>query len=57
MKQRFITALFILALTIPPLAMGGILLDVLVAAFAGIAMYEILNVYLIACLFVFMEQC
>ena len=43
MKQRFITALFILALTIPPLAMGGILLDVLVAAFAGIAMYEILK--------------
>lgn len=43
MIQRMITAICILALTIPPLALGGIWLDILMAAFVLLAIYEILT--------------
>lgn len=43
MKQRIITAIGILAVVIPPLALGGIWLRVLIAAFALLAVYEILE--------------
>ena len=43
MKQRIITALAILAAVLPPLVLGGVLLDVLIAAFVLVAVYEILT--------------
>ncbi len=43
MIQRIITAIGILAVTIPPLVLGGIWLDILMAAFVLLAVYEILT--------------
>ncbi len=43
MKQRIITAFAILAAVLPPLVLGGVLLDVLIGAFVLAAVYEILN--------------
>ena len=43
MKQRIITALCIIAAVLPPILLGGVWLDVLIGAFALVAVYEILN--------------
>ncbi len=43
MIQRIITAIGILAVTLPPLALGGIWLDLLMVAFVMLAIYEILT--------------
>ena len=41
MKQRILTAILIVLLVLPPLILGGLALDLLVAAFALVAVYEI----------------
>lgn len=43
MKQRVVTALCIIAAVLPPILLGGIWLDLLIGAFALVAVYEILN--------------
>jgi len=44
MKQRIITAIAILAVVLPPLILGGIALELLISAFAIVAVYEIITV-------------
>ena len=44
MKQRIITAIAILAVVLPPLILGGLALELLICAFAIVAVYEIITV-------------
>lgn len=44
MKQRIITAIAILAVVLPPLILGGLALELLICAFAVVAVHEIITV-------------
>lgn len=44
MKQRIITALAIVACVLPPLYFGGMLLEILIAVFVALGLYEMITV-------------
>ncbi len=44
MKERLVTAIVLILAVLPPLWFGGILLDILIAAFVCIALYEMITV-------------
>lgn len=44
MKQRIITALLIICVVLPPLVLGGVLLQILILGFTAIGCYEFLKV-------------